>query len=403
MTESTPSRDVLYNILDVLKRIESKLEGHEERFKSLEYHTQMSNGGTTADGFHGNADTPSETPWTAKMSHTSTDALQPSRKGTPTSEESLGDPSAALKVPYSQWSINQSDRFFKLSLSKLLEARLGDCWGMPDDDRLPLKFFKTNILKSDNPFGVPMMPVDSFPLSRQPFERDLEFLCQFDNNLRAHPGNDFMVVDFDATENTRLYRLGDKAFGSELQVEAQGSKSAPWSRLMSVAQHSSSATFADLFQLIPRGHHWRKHSHSNGKEGPATAYTILYKHRQDLGIMGSPGLPLTGKAEKYHNESICKRLGWFPHILLRNMRSYRMASQGALEAWSAIRTSSRLAFSQMRVHGELLLVQVDYDINTDGLCQIYSPVSVDTLAHPEHVLKDLNRYWTLLVSQIFLR
>lgn len=41
-----------------------------------------------------------------------------------------------------------------------------------------------------------------------------------------------MVVDFDAADETRLYRLGDKAFGSELQVDAQGSKSAPWSRLM---------------------------------------------------------------------------------------------------------------------------------------------------------------------------
>ena len=100
---------------------------------------------------------------------------------------------------------------------------------MPDDDRLPLKFFKSNILKSNTPFGV---SVDSFPTVRQPVERDLEFLCQFDRDLRAHPGNDFMVVDFDAADETRLYRLGDKAFGSELQVEAQGSKSAPWSRLM---------------------------------------------------------------------------------------------------------------------------------------------------------------------------
>lgn len=229
MTEPIRSSDVLYNILDVLQRIEVKLEGYEARFKSLEYHTQTSNGGRKAEGLGGNADTSSETSRTAEIFNTSAENLRSSRKGTPTSDDLPEDISTALKIPYSQWSINQLDRFFNLSLSNLLEARLGDCWKMPDDDRLPLKFFKTNILKSSGPFGV---PIDSYPTSRQPFERDLEFLCQFDNELRAHPGNDFMVVDFDAADGTRLYRLGEQAFGSELQVEAQGSKIAPWSRLM---------------------------------------------------------------------------------------------------------------------------------------------------------------------------
>lgn len=229
MTETIRSNDVLYNILDVLQRIELKLDGHEERFKSLEYHTQISNEGGKADGLGGNADTPSEISRTAEVFYTSTDNSRSSRKGTPTNDDPPGDTSTALKIPYSQWSINQLDRFFNLSLSTILEARLGDCWKMPDDNRLPLKFFKSNILKSNSPFGVPM---DSFPTSRQPVERDLEFLCQFDDEVRAHPGNDFMVVDFDAADNTRLYRLGSEAFGSELHVEAQGSTSAPWSRLM---------------------------------------------------------------------------------------------------------------------------------------------------------------------------
>ncbi len=229
MTEPTGSSDVLYNILDVLQRIESRLAGHEERFRSLEYYTRMSNGGGNADGRGGNIDTPSEISRTAEISYNSAETLRPSRKGTPTSDDPPGGISTALKIPYNQWSINKLDRFFNRSLSKLLEARLGDCWKMPDDNRLPLKFFKTNILKSNGHFGV---PIDSFPTSRQPFERDLEFLCQFDDDVRAHPGNDFMVVDFDAADNTRLYRLGELAFGSELQVEAQGSSSAPWSRLM---------------------------------------------------------------------------------------------------------------------------------------------------------------------------
>lgn len=233
MTDPVRSNDVLHDILDVLQRIELKLERQEERFKSLEYHTQINDGGRTADGLAGNAVTPSETSPTAEILYTSADNLRSSRKGIPTSEDSPGDTSIPLKIPvkipYSQWSINQLDRFFNLSLSKLLETRLGDCWKMPDDSRLPLKFFKSNILKSNGPFGV---PIDSFPTSRQPVERDLEFLCQFDDDLRAHAGNDFMVVDFDAADDTRLYRLGEEALGPELQVEAQGSKSAPWSRLM---------------------------------------------------------------------------------------------------------------------------------------------------------------------------
>ena len=229
MTEPARSTDVLYNILSVLQRIESRLERHEERFKSLEHHIQISGGGTKVEGLDSGADTSSETSGAVETLYIPTDKSRPSGKGTPTSDSLPEDTGTALKVPYSQWSINQLDPFFNLSISKLLETRLGDCWRMPDDDRLPLKFFKSNILKSNSPFGV---PIDSFPTVRQPFERDLEFLCQFDSDLRAHPGNDFMVIDFDAADETRVYRVGEKAFGSELRVEAQDLKSAPWSRLM---------------------------------------------------------------------------------------------------------------------------------------------------------------------------
>ena len=51
----------------------------------------------------------------------------------------------------------------------------------------------------------------------------------------------------------------------------------------------------------------------------------------------------------------------------------------------------------MRVHGELILFEVDYDLHTNDLGQIYSPVSVDTLQHPDLISRDTNRYWTLLV------
>lgn len=233
MTEPVRSTDVLCDILNVLERIEAKLEGQEERFKSLEYHARISKGARKADGHDSGAHTRSETSRVVETLSAPADTLRSSGAGTPTSDRSPGDTSTALKIPYSQWSLNQMDRFFNLSLSKLLETRLGDCWKMPDDGRLPLRFFKSNILNNNTPFRV---AVDSFPTITQPVERDLDFLYQFDNDLRAHPGNDFLVVDFDAADETRLYRVGDRAFGPELQVESQGSKSAPWSRLMWVAK-----------------------------------------------------------------------------------------------------------------------------------------------------------------------
>ena len=228
MTEPIRASDVLHDILNVLQRIESKLEGHEDRLKSLEDH-RISNNERETEGARSNGDTSSETITATETFRASAETLRPSRKATPTSNDSSGEASIALKIHYSQWSINQLDRFFSASLSKLLESRLGDCWNLPDDSRLPLKFFKSNVLQSNSFLGI---PVDSSPTIKQPFQRDLEYLCQFDKDLRAHPGNDFIVVDFDAVDNTRLYRLGEEAFGPELQVEAQCSKSAPWSRLM---------------------------------------------------------------------------------------------------------------------------------------------------------------------------
>ncbi len=51
----------------------------------------------------------------------------------------------------------------------------------------------------------------------------------------------------------------------------------------------------------------------------------------------------------------------------------------------------------MRVHGKLILIQIDNKLDINGFRQIFSPMSVDTAQHPEPVLRDINRYWTLLV------
>ena len=231
MDNSHRSECVLHDILKVLQRIEEKLQGHEERFQELEGHAQESMekaaGGTTED-YEARLDTESSTLIVSETPRIELDSTRPSRKGTPTkgiSQEDL----ESTRIPYSQWSINHLDRFSSLKLSAFLERRLGDCWTMPDDNRLPMRFFKSNILQINAPWGAPM---DTVPAARQPVERELDFLCQFDHDVRAQPGNDFMVVDFDANDNTRLYRLGCDAVGSELEVEAQGTQKAPWSRLV---------------------------------------------------------------------------------------------------------------------------------------------------------------------------
>lgn len=234
MSEAVSSDHVFSEILKVLQRIEVRLDGHEEQFRDLETHTKRSPGRV---GTEQSEDTITFVDGDVSVAQTKgppqdrVDAIWSSRKGTPTNED-LTEDTKALNVPYSQWGVNQLDRFFNLELSKLLTQKLGDCWGMPDDDRLPLKFFKTNILQTNAPWGA---PCDSYPTIRQPVERDLEFLCHFDEQLRKQPNNDFVVVDFDQADNTRIYRLGDDAVGLELEVEPQGSQTAPWSRLVFVA------------------------------------------------------------------------------------------------------------------------------------------------------------------------
>ena len=225
MADPVGANQVLSDILGVLQGIEAKLDGHEERFRNLEGNTRR-----TAQ-HEGSVNQEADTLRAAELSRFSLEAQISSRKGTSTNDDTADDTKTPLKVPYSQWSINQVDRFFDLALSNSLAERLRDCWGMPDDNRLPLKFFKSDILKTNAPWGA---PCDSYPTIRQPVKRDLEFLCQFDETLRTQAGNDFVVIDFDVADNTRIYRLGNDAIGSELEVEAQYSKNAPWSRLMYV-------------------------------------------------------------------------------------------------------------------------------------------------------------------------
>lgn len=110
------------------------------------------------------------------------------------------------KVRYSDWSENSRGLQFEAEGEALLQRYLGDYWKVPNDNRLPT--FKPNL------------------------KERLDVLRQFDSQLRTEKGNDFVVVDYDLMNNTRIYRIGEAAIGSELMVDPAQLDNAPWSRLM---------------------------------------------------------------------------------------------------------------------------------------------------------------------------
>lgn len=110
------------------------------------------------------------------------------------------------KVRYSDWSENSRGLQFEAEGEALLQRYLGDYWKVPNDNRLPT--FKPNL------------------------KERLDVLRQFDTELRTEKGNDFVVIDYDLMNNTRIYRIGEAAIGTELMVDPAQLDNAPWSRLM---------------------------------------------------------------------------------------------------------------------------------------------------------------------------
>ena len=247
MADSIESDQVLRDILKVLERIEHKLNSHPAPSEDLEDPTSEKEQHTSQ------VKVETAIPQSAEPSIDGIETSQCPRKGTPTNKDVIAGTHGTSKVPYGQWSINRVDYFFDPALSKSLARRLRDCWGMPDDDRLPLRFFKSNILQTNAPWGTPF---NSYPTNRHPIHRQLDLLCHFDGRLRKEPGNDFVIIDFDESENTRIYRLGEDAIGPEFEVQSEGSSTAPWSRVMYVI-YCGLLGLINTVQLVSRGNNWR--------------------------------------------------------------------------------------------------------------------------------------------------
>ena len=239
MPDASHSKDVLCDILRVLERIEVKLDSHDERFRQLEH-------GSPPSKYRSEKEEDDETSGTLVASLVSSNVDFLAKDETNGVEKVKHAP----RIPYGDWTIDRFirsmpedqyeqwdtshlhlERFYRMAdLASDVRRRIGACWDMPDDTRFPLKFLKSNILKTYVTGSGPN--IDTFSKAKQKIEREMSQLCDFDDALRKHSGNDFVVVDFDPMNNSRMYRLGQQATGPELMVDSAGVESAPWSRLM---------------------------------------------------------------------------------------------------------------------------------------------------------------------------
>ena len=210
MPDPQPSTDVLTSVLHVLRRLEVKLEKQEQRQESIEKETK---------------EEPDYACPVEKVDHRSRIRTRSLSERVTGVELSL-----PCTVPYSLWQLGRpkSHQILDLNFLKVIESQVGDYWKIPDDCRLPLKSFKITTDSEKNGGNQPA----SYFRSKSQIEKDAREVRQFDDALRIQPGNDFLVVDIDSKNYSRLYRVGMKAMGSQLKVAYGHSKHAPWSRIM---------------------------------------------------------------------------------------------------------------------------------------------------------------------------
>lgn len=236
---------VFLNILTVLERIEEKLEKQDRRFEHLE---NLAIAAKDTRNAHSSMNTLNafDDPLVHSENHCYVGKHLEYRDlglNRSLSKERLADNVSsgrnrpAPKVRNSDWSINWRNWDHDKEFMQMLQQRLGDYWRVPKDNRLPLKFFKSTIHSSEDYWGS---QVAMYHAQKASVKTRLDQLHRFDSELRVHRGNDFLIIDYDLTNNTRIYRIGEAAIGNELMVDPGQSTSAPWSRLMYVSCNAHS-------------------------------------------------------------------------------------------------------------------------------------------------------------------
>ncbi|KAL8711184.1 MAG: hypothetical protein Q9220_004329 [cf. Caloplaca sp. 1 TL-2023] len=242
MPDPNDYQNVFNGILQVLQRIEAKLETHETHVRLVEDLIRRNKSGSieSSEDSSRSLDDSTSLPWQRYNGHGQV-IESTAREQNPTGNGSIDTRNltkggfegfsvyskGGLRIKYGEWrseycSYDPTD-LLEQSHFSLLQQYLGHCAVTPDDGRLPLNFSWT--VNAAAP-GPPKL-VDNLAEIRR-----LEALRTFDSDLKEQRGNDFLVVDVDSSNNSRLYRVGQEAIGSELMVSAEATRDAPWSRLI---------------------------------------------------------------------------------------------------------------------------------------------------------------------------
>ena len=276
MADSTPTtNEILAGILDVLNRIDTRLQHQDEQLQSLAvaFHADHrttganENGGTIIDFSRSETLLP-EPRQVVEESEKSSHVGDPNFPGEINEQSKchLDAPVKAVshlpKILYTEryrsdnvekgidfmgQSVDLDYYLGAVGISANIQETLGDWWTIPDDSRVRLTFSREAYHKvykrSSSPF---MEPPTVFYSS----ERMTEAL-RFDRDLRSVSGNDFLAIDFDESNNTRLYRLGQKAIGPPLAVAPVDRRLSPWSRLL-VFQGATTGETTEALAKYPK-------------------------------------------------------------------------------------------------------------------------------------------------------
>lgn len=220
MADLPPTGDVFTSMLRCLERIEEKLEGQEQRLSNFENLTRPPRSTRNAD-------------MTSELDLTET----PELNGFPSPKASIADSAVyrmneKTEVPYSDIGFSSQEPGQNEEFKRLLETYLGDCWKLPDDKRLSLNLVNRAV-DWTHACWDPKIVMSS--IRKDAVKKGLERLRRFDHDLRAQPGNDFFIIDYCPKNTSRLYRLGEKAVGTEPRVSLSRPSHHQWSRLMYAA------------------------------------------------------------------------------------------------------------------------------------------------------------------------